>query len=163
MRVYRMMDDSANILNRGEEIQANAANALHELEEREAQASRVASQKNALEYRESLKGVFGLLGERLPDLGDPAKLGNLLEAVQKDTPLAQTSVNQQAYGAAAAVVLPEVLKVLRSKEAAMVTLQKQVEGLTGAKPTIDSSGVDGTGPVTVDPTADFLASVFERG
>lgn len=163
IRIYRMADDSASIFAKSAELQQNAGKALKELEAREAKAAEEQSKKHALEVRGAMKDVFGLLEKRMPAL-EGTTLTSLLEAAQKDVNLTGAPVDQQAYSLAAGVVLPELIKAVRAREAKVAQLEKELASFKKASPKIESSGVEGAAAIKESPkdSVGFMEAINQR-
>ena len=159
IRAYRMAEDSQTLFKKSEDLQRNAAQALAEVEAREARAFEEASQQEALAMRKSVERVFEAISPRLPNLGDSVDLNEMKTSAHESGPISQYSSDQQAYSVVAGTLLPKLVKTIQADQAELASLREELKSLKKASPTIDPQGVT---PTTnpKDGNTGFLEALF---
>tara|TARA_R100000152_G_scaffold20375_1_gene13915 strand:- start:705 stop:1910 length:1206 start_codon:yes stop_codon:yes gene_type:complete len=162
MMLYRMVDDAAVIFTKDAQLKHHAAEAAAEIEQQESVWEQEALKQHAVETRSSINKVFDKLESVLPDFSED--MGDLRTKALSDDFL-ELGVDHQAYALSAGTMLPPMVKALRTKEAKIAELEKQLSSYQKATPKAAELG----GGVQVAPAdtsdsdgLDFMESITKR-
>ena len=149
MALYRMAEDTSELLARDTELREHAAEAAAELDHQNAEWEEEALQNHALETRVAVNKVFDKLESVVPEL-EGVDLGDLRNRTLEDDFLS-LGADHQAYALSAGSVLPPMVKALRAKDVLIADLQNKLSSYQTASPGAAAAG--GGVEVAADPTA----------
>ena len=162
MMLYRMVDDAAVIFTKDAQLKHHAAEAAAEIEQQEGVWEQEALKQHAVETRSSINKVFDKLESVLPEFSED--MGDLRTKALSDDFL-ELGVDHQAYALSAGTMLPPMVKALRTKEAKIADLEKQLSSYQKATPKAAESG-GGVQVAPAETTAsdgfDFMDSITKR-
>jgi len=138
MTLYRMAEDTSEILARDAELREYAAEAAAELDQRNVEWEEEALQNHALETRTAVNKVFDKLESVVPDL-EGVDLGDLRSKTLEDDFLS-LGAEHQAYALSAGSVLPPMVKALRAKDVIISDLQNKLSSYQNASPGAAAAG-----------------------
>lgn len=130
-RLYNLADSAIEIYAKAESIRQHSAQALAEVEAREAADAQRAAFERGQVLTKANQEVLGMAEAKLAALGiDFAPIRPQVEAARIDTATPQ----EQAYATVAAAVLPQVLKTLNAQSAKVKELEASLSALNRAAP-----------------------------
>lgn len=162
-KLFALNDQTLKIFNRAEELHQNAATALRELQEREAQtaeqakAESKAQQMRAIE--ENLQKISKVAKNFVPDDQDPQKFIEQLKAEASETLFEDLSPEDRAFSVIASNALPKLNKLITALRKENASLRSEISGYGAARPS-PSSGQPSIGKA--DSAADFLSAIGFR-
>jgi len=149
MTLYRMAEDTSELLARDAELREYATEAAAELDHQNAEWEEEALQNHALETRVAVNKVFDKLESVVPEL-EGVDLGDLRNRTLEDDFLS-LGADHQAYALSAGSVLPPMVKALRAKDVLIADLQNKLSSYQTASPGAAAAG--GGVEVAADPTS----------
>lgn len=153
-RIYRMADDAAAIYQKDEEIRANAATTLSEVEARQKGEAEKTERARSESLKKATDRVWKMVVERTPDLG--VDLGVLRKDVMSVDP-SKATPDALAYAASAGALLPHAVKALAAKDARI----KELEGALKSYRKSSESG--GSSAPTDSPSNNpIMRALFDR-
>lgn len=162
-KLFALNDQTLKIFNRAEELHQNAATALRELQEREAQtaeqakAESKAQQMRAIE--ENLQKISKVAKNFVPNDQDPQKFIEQLKAEASETLFEDLSPEDRAFSVIASNALPKLNKLITALRKENASLRSEISGYGAARPS-PSSGQPSIGKA--DSAADFLSAIGIR-
>lgn len=162
-KLFALNDQTLKVFNRASELQKNAADALRELQEREAQtaeqtkAESKAKQMRAIE--ENLQKISKVAKNFVLDDQDPQKFIEELKAEASETLFDDLSPEDRAFSVIASTALPKLNKLITALRKENASLKNEISGYGAARPS-PSSGQPSIGKA--DSAADFLSAIGIR-
>lgn len=162
-KLFALNDQTLKVFNRASELQKNAADALRELQEREAQtaeqakAESKAQQMRAIE--ENLQKISKVAKNFVLDDQDPQKFIEELKAEASETLFDDLSPEDRAFSVIASTALPKLNKLITALRKENASLKNEISGYGAARPS-PSSGQPSIGKA--DSAADFLSAIGIR-
>ena len=165
--LYRMVDDAAALFQKDAHLKANAAEAMVEIEGRQAAEDQQAAKQVAIDTRAAVNKVYGKMENVMPTLlnekGEEIEFSSL-----KDKTLAADFVklgaDHKAYALSAGTVLPPLIRTVHAQKKEIAELTKQLAGFQKATPKAGGGGGTGVKAVVTKPIADdvgFMEGVTE--
>ena len=153
--VMRIARDTRTLLEKKDEVLANAAEAAKEAKGLEEQRSAAEKAKAAKEFEASTAHTVGELAtkmdfDNLVKGADADKVAEWLEGKVKEIPFDEAPLDRKTFSVAAGILLPKVNKQLAEAREEIETLKARITGENKKRPK--------TGPVTAegeDPEADL--------
>lgn len=162
-KLFALNDQTLKVFNRASELQNNAADALRELQEREAQtaeqtkAEAKAQQMRAIE--ENLQKISKVAKNFVLDDQDPQKFIEELKAEASETLFDDLSPEDRAFSVIASTALPKLNKLITALRKENASLKNEISGYGAARPS-PSSGQPSIGKA--DSAVDFLSAIGIR-
>lgn len=158
--LYRLGDDYQVIQGRREEIQGNAKDALAQIEARQREETEQSKAENTRTWQRSVTEVADTLKAAIPGLSEERfkQIQGQVAANNFDAEKPQG----KAFAAYSAVLLPEVLKQVKTLMASNTALEAKIKSLQGSKP---GAGEGKQEDIKEDPTDDgggFLSRVSKQ-
>lgn len=150
--LYRMADDVALLLQRKEEIKANAKSAYSTMTEQQT--------KQAQESRtKALDTVFNTFSEKIP-LFKNKEIASKVKAVATSTDLLSSKPDVQAYATYAGAVLPHLVREYQSQATKIAELEKTISSFRKTVP--KAGGGKQTTTQSLSPEVGFLEALEAR-
>ena len=138
MSLYRMVDDAGAIFDRDSYLKERSAEASVELDRQSEHMEQEALQNYQIETRAAVNKVYDKFESVIPDL-DGADFGEL-RAKSLDSDYVSLDADHQAYALSAGTVLPTLVKSMRTRDAKIASLQKQLSSYQSATPKAGEAG-----------------------
>lgn len=155
-QIIRIADSVQTLYRKEAKIAAEAEEKMTEYEKRRESELSVEAEKQSMLFQSSVDGVFNKFGGKIPILlNDEGKTSSNVSGFvekAKAVDFGSMSVDNQAFAAMAAVLLPEMAKALKTANIKVADLEKLNSEYKGSSPNPkpSSDGGAGTGG-TVDP------------
>ena len=138
MMLYRMVDDSAAIFDRDTMLKDRAAEASVELDRYNEHLEEEALRNYQIDARAAVNKVYDKFESVIPEL-EGVDLSDLRNKTL-DSDYVSLDTDHQAYAISAANLLPSLVKDMRSKDAQIASLNKQLSSYQSASPRAAQAG-----------------------
>jgi hypothetical protein len=158
MEVIRMAQDTRQLLTKQQEIRERAVEARRELEERTRETETKAQQQARETFEKAAKNAVEELKKRVPFIGlaegetADAVFANFADQIVK-IDLDKADPSTKAFAAASGVLLPRVVKQLRSVQAELETYKSRVKESTSTSPKLGGTATPPQRPDVDLPSA----------
>jgi len=153
MSLYRMVDDAGAIFDRDAYLKERSAEASVELDRQNEYMEQEALQNYQIETRAAVNKVYDKFESVIPSL-EGADFGEL-RAKSLDSDYVSLDADHQAYALSAGTVLPSLVKSMRTRDAKIASLEKQLSSYQNASPKAADAG-GGVDSVSSGPPSDDL-------
>jgi hypothetical protein len=138
LKLYRSAEEFDNIVETKAALEENAAETLQRFEVERADAQRKQSVEGLRKQKEAADEMWELMTRKLPFLADEAT-AKAIRAEADTVDFNSADPGLRAYGAYAGAALPRLAKALRTKEARIAELERQIGAFKGATPSSGAS------------------------
>lgn len=161
LKLYQMADDTALLLRKRDEMKSRSMEALQELEIKQQRAEELRVAEYQREFSGHVDKLFQAFETKIPfhPLDEKESKATVLDQLKKDVLAAGQSdhdVDVQAYGVAAGVMLPRLLKQYRAILSENNALKSRLSSTTAASP---GRAKQAMAPPTDRPKG-FLEAIF---
>lgn len=151
-RLNQMADTMQVLYQQENSIREGAETKLQEYEANQQKQATLEQEKRALAYQSSVDGVFDKYSDKIPTLlnesgGQADGVGGLVDKA-KALNFTTMSEDQQAYAAMSAVLLPRLVKELKTARTENGDLKRLNNEYRGSAPSPTPSGTTPTAPAT---------------
>ena len=159
MSLYRMVDDAGAIFERDSYLKERSAEASVELDRQSEHMEQEALQNYQIETRAAVNKVYDKFESVIPEL-EGADLGELRNKSLGSDYVSLDS-DHQAYALSAGTILPTLVKSMRTRDAKIASLEKQLSSYQSASPKAAESGggVEGVSSEALGDDLGFFEAV----